>query len=153
MSKFCPKCGEEMEKDANFCSNCGNDSTKESKSKTNAAVSTMIQKRDIVLAIVLSIVTCGIYTLYWFVVMTDDANKISEDDSTSGGVSLLLTIITCGIYGFYWNYKMGKKIYDAGQNYNKNIPDNSILYLILSLFGFSIISYCLIQSDLNKFSE
>ncbi len=113
----------------------------------------MIQKRDIVLAIVLSIVTCGIYGLYWFVVLTDDANRISEDDTTSGGISLLLTIITCGIYGIYWSYKMGKKIYDAGQNYNKNIPDNSILYLILSLFGFSIINYCLIQSDLNKFSE
>jgi hypothetical protein len=85
--------------------------------------------------------------------MTNESNTVSDDNSVSGGLALLLTIITCGIYGWYWNYKMGQKMYNAGKRYNKDIADNSILYLILSLFGLAIVNYCLIQNDLNKFSK
>lgn len=152
MANFCSKCGTEMEEGAVFCSNCGN-SNDDSNANTNNQKSPMIAKRDIAVAVILSIVTCGIYGLYWFVVMTDESNRVSGDNTTSGGIALLLTIVTCGIYGIYWNYKMGKKMYEAGQNYNKDISDNSILYLLLSIFGFSIVNYCLIQSDLNKFSD
>lgn len=67
-------------------------------------------------------------------------------------MALVLTILTCGIYGFYWYYKVGKNIYKAGQMYGKDIADNSIIYLVLGLFGLGIVNYCLMQTDLNKFS-
>lgn len=154
MSKFCSKCGTEIEEDGAFCPNCGNKTDESINVNVNINQNApIIAKRDIVVAVILSIVTCGIYGIYWFVVMTDESNRVSGDNTTSGGMALLLTIVTCGIYSIYWNYKMGKKMYEAGKKYNKDISDNSILYLILSLIGFSIISYCLIQSDLNKFSE
>ena len=71
----------------------------------------MIKQRNIGICILLSIVTCGIYGLYWFVVLTDDINQESgETDATSGGMSLLLTIVTCNIYGWFWAYKMGEKV-------------------------------------------
>ncbi len=38
-----------------------------------------IQERNIVLSVVLSVVTCGIYGLYWFVCLTNDVNTISEE--------------------------------------------------------------------------
>lgn len=100
-----------------------------------------------------SIITLGIYSIDWFIVMTDDANIFSDEDTTSGGTAFLLTLVTCRIYGIYWNYKMGKKMEQAGKKYNVPISDNSLIYLILSLFGSSIINYCLIQKDLNRFSE
>ena len=68
-------------------------------------------------------------------------------------VYLLLSIFTCGIYAIYWNYKMGKMIYMAGSKRNVSVSDNSIVYLILAIFGFGIVSYCLMQSDLNKFAN
>ena len=106
------------------------------------------------LAIILSIVTCGIYGIFWIISLTNDANKVADRPTdTSAGMVILLTIITCGIYGIYWNYKMGQKIYEAGQRYNKQINDNSVLYLVLSLFGLAIVNYALMQSDLNKFSN
>ena len=98
----------------------------------------MINKRDIALAIVLSIVTCGIYGLYWFVVLTDDVkNAASDDNFQSGGIALLLLTITCGIYGIYWAYKMGELIKVAQEKHNLPVKDNSVLYLILQLFGLS----------------
>lgn len=48
---------------------------------------------------------------------------------------------------------MGKKLYEAGQKNNQNISDNSILYIILSIFGLGFVNYCIMQNDLNKFAN
>ena len=114
---------------------------------------TNIQERNIALAIVLSIITCGIYGLYWFVMLTNEANAYSEDYTTSGGVALLLTIVTCGIYGYYWAYKMGEKLKIAQGKNNLVQKDNGILYLILDFVGLGIVAWALMQSDLNEITR
>ncbi len=44
----------------------------------------MIQRRSIAMCIVLSLVTCGIYGIYWFICLTNDCNAVSNDpDGTS----------------------------------------------------------------------
>ena len=110
----------------------------------------MVQKKDIVLWIIISVVTLGIAGIVWFIQLTNDVGKVSGDSDLSGGKCFLLTIITCGIYGFFWAYKMGKAMEIAGQKNNKPISDNSILYLILQIFGLSIVTYILVQNDLNN---
>lgn len=37
----------------------------------------MIQQRNIAVCIILSIVTCGIYGIYWFIVLSNDTNTVS----------------------------------------------------------------------------
>lgn len=75
-----------------------------------------MKERNIAVAIVLTIVTCGIYGIYWFIVLTDDTRLASGDQQApSGGIAFLLTLITCGIYGIYWAYKMGKTLVMAKQ--------------------------------------
>ena len=111
----------------------------------------MIQQRNIAVCIILSILTCGIYGLYWFVCLSDDTNRISGDAyGTSGGMALVLTIITCNIYGIYWAYKQGEKIDRAKMNRGLPSGNNGVLYLILTLFGFSIIAWALMQNELNN---
>jgi len=110
----------------------------------------MKEERNIAVAIILTIVTCGIYGLYWFVVISDDVKEYSNDsEMMSGGVALLLTIVTCGIFGFYWAYKLGKNMFSAQQMNNLPATDNSVLYLILELFGLGIVVWAIIQNDLN----
>ena len=115
----------------------------------------MIKERNIAMCIILSLVTCGIYGLYWFIVMTDDAVKANngKEYNTSGGIAFLLTLVTCGIYGIYWYYKMGKALYSAKQQKGITSNDNSVLYLLFGLIGFGIISYCLMQNDLNELAK
>lgn len=48
---------------------------------------------------------------------------------------------------------MGKKMYNAQVRAGVPANDNSILYLILSLFGVGIIAYAIIQSDINDILE
>lgn len=113
-----------------------------------------MRERSIAVSIVLSIVTCGIYGIYWFVVLTDDARMESGDNNTpSGGMAFLLTLVTCGIYGFYWAYKTGKTIAAAESKNGIPAEDNSVLYLILQLVGLGIINYALMQNSLNAIAR
>lgn len=111
-----------------------------------------ISRREIITCILLSIVTCGIYGIYWLMCMVDDLNKAcNEPQPTTGGTVVLLTLVTCGIYGFIWAYRAGEQLCRARQaRYGYPGENNSVLYLVLSLFGLSIVTYCLIQSELNK---
>lgn len=109
--------------------------------------------RNIVTAIILSFVTCGIYGIYWWIKMTDESNSVAPNPGTSGGMSFLFTIITCGIYGYYWYYTMGKRLYETGQARGINIEDRSIVYLLFGLFGLGIVSEAMIQSDLNRIAN
>ena len=110
-----------------------------------------IHKRELVLPIILSIITCGIYALVWFFHLVSDLNTAApEPDDKTPGTVLLLSIITCGIYGLIWIYGAGNKV-DRIRQLNGEMPSNSsLIYLLLSLFGLGIVSYCLIQSELNK---
>lgn len=110
-------------------------------------------KRDVLITILLSVVTCGIYGIVWFYWITEDCGKASGDKSITGVASILLTLVTCGIYSFYWNYQMGKRIATAQSKRNLPVNDNSVLYLILSLLGLGIVNYVLIQTDLNRLAE
>ena len=114
----------------------------------------MKQEKNLVMNIVLSVVTCGLYGLYWFITLTDDAKDFSKDENMqSGGLAVVLTIVTCGIYGLYWAYKMGKMIEQGQKNYGLTAKDNSILYLVLELIGLGIVAYCLMQNDLNEITK
>ena len=114
----------------------------------------MIQRRSIAMCIILSLVTCGIYGIYWFVVLTDDANTLLPDNkglnNTSGGVAFLLSLVTCGIYGLYWAYKQGEQIDEAKTARGIMSSNSGIIYLLLTIFGFGIIAEALMQNELNS---
>lgn len=113
----------------------------------------MVQKRNIALCVVLSLVTFGIYGIYWFVKLTDESNDVSGTPTASGGKAFLFSIITCGIYTFYWMYKLGEKIDTAKSNRGMESSSSGVLYLVLSIFGLGIVSYCLAQNELNKLAD
>lgn len=106
-----------------------------------------IAERSIVAAIILSFVTCGIYQIYWMIMLNDEVNTLSgEQNATSGGMVFLFSLITCGIYGIYWAYKMGERC----DRINKVNGNSHILYLVITLLGFGIVNYCLMQDTINR---
>lgn len=111
-----------------------------------------VQERNIALCIIFSMITCGIYSLYWFVCMTDDTNAVANEEGTSGVLALVLTIVTCGIYGLYWAYKRGELLDKAKMNRGLPASNGGVLYLILYIFG-GVIVYALIQNELNKLAD
>lgn len=110
-----------------------------------------MKQRSIPVAIILTIITCGIYGLYWFVCITDELNWASgHQGDTSGALSLVLAIVTCGLYSIYWAYKMGEKVEELRVHNGMPAGSSPIVFLILDTIGLGIIDYALIQDNLNK---
>ena len=141
----CEYCGMKVSENASVCLHCGC-----AIRTANGGSYQGIAKRSIVLAIILSLVTCGLYSIYWFIVLTDEINKASGRTSDlGGGLSYLLSLVTCGIYTYFWAYKLGEKCdLIAGK-----ASSSAILYLLLQFIGLGIIPICLAQDTLNKAIE
>ena len=105
-------------------------------------------RRSVALCIVLSVITCGIYGIYWMIVLNDEINAATGRPGPTGGVVFLLTLITCGLYGLYWMYKMGEQV-----DIMRGTPGGStpLIYILLSIFSLGIIAYALMQSELNRY--
>lgn len=114
-----------------------------------------IQERNLATCILLSIVTCGIYGIYWLICLVNDINTASgHENDTSGGMVFLLSLITCDIYLLIWMYQAGGKIEQAKAI--RGLPsekDSGVVYLILGIFGLGIVSYALMQNELNKIAN
>lgn len=109
--------------------------------------------RDIAPAIILSIVTCGIYMLYWLYTMANDSNEILRANGMKEGPSapvvLLLSIVTCGIYTLVFYWQVSKQLSEVPTKGNYLVQDNSVISLILAIIGLSIVSMAIIQDEMN----
>jgi hypothetical protein len=103
----------------------------------------MLVRRNIAWCIVLSFMTCGISMMFWMANITNEFAQENGEEA-NGWMMVFLSFITCGIYFILWNYKMGYKIQRAGGT------NDRILYLILSIFGFGLISIALMQIQENE---
>ena len=104
-----------------------------------------IKPRNIVTAILLTIVTCGIYGIYWIIMLTREA--VSVKDMSDNALLEIILMLFLPFVGFM----LVEKKFAEGLNAKGFAhSDNSILYLILGLVGLGIVPLCMIQNDLNK---
>lgn len=104
-----------------------------------------IKPRNIVTAILLTLVTCGIYGIYWIVCMTREAVSVKD-----AGDNALLEIVLMLFLPFVGLFMVEKKLAEGLAAKGVAHTDNSILYLILGLVGLGIVPMCMIQNDLNN---
>lgn len=113
----------------------------------------MIEKRNWVTVLLLSIVTCGIYGIIFWCKYVNDVNKVCEGDGKTTQnyiVALLLTAITCGIYGFIYYYGIGTRLEEAGKRYGISCQ-SGIVYMIIMfvpIYGFYYLC-----DNMNKFAD
>ena len=111
----------------------------------------VVKPRNLVVAIILTLVTCSYYAFYWMYTLTEDVKALSgEQNGTSGGMTILFAILTCGIYTWFWMYKQGEAIEKIKASRGLPTGNSAILYLILCLFGVGIVSYALMQNEVNN---
>ena len=94
--------------------------------------------RSLVAYILLTIVTCGIYSWYFIYCLARDVNAACAGDGkqTAGLVKLLLlSFITCGIYGFYWYYSLGNRLAANAPRYGLNFQENGTTVLLWMTLG------------------
>ena len=104
-----------------------------------------IKKRNIVTAIILTIITCGIYGIVWTISLAREAVSVKDPSDNA------LVEIVCMLFLPFLGFFLAEKKFAEGCA-EKGIPhnDNSVLYLILGLVGLGIVNFCMMQSELNK---
>ena len=116
----------------------------------------MIQERSFWKYVLLSIVTCGIYSIVFFYSWTEENNRICAGDGKDSQnyiIVLLLSLVTCGIYFYVWIYQRAQRLQDNAPRYGLQITDsgsNILLFTILGSFiggGAYIGEYFLIKNQ------
>lgn len=106
-------------------------------------------KRNIVTSIILSIITCGIYSIYWDVMICNETNELSGDYTPTPVALILLSIITCGIYYLYWWYRVGEKLDQYRESRGMDKKNLGILLIILSVISGGLVAEAITQTELN----
>ncbi len=119
----------------------------------------MIQQRDFLKYVIFSIITCGIYSIYYWYKYTEDINTVCESDNSPSPnyiVVILLTIVTCGIYMYFWYYKQADRLYTIAPKYNTVVAEEGTKVLLLMIvFSFVVgigpwIAMYILTNNLNK---
>lgn len=96
------------------------------------------EDRTLAMYIILSIITCGIYSYYFLYTMAQDANTVCAGDGkeTPGLVAfILLSFVTCGIYGWFWYYSLGNRLAENASRYGLTFSENGTTVLLWLIFG------------------
>ena len=101
--------------------------------------------------IILCLVTCGLYNLYWNYLQFRAMNTLLGRHEFDFVKWLLLSLLTCGIYHIYYEYKMGSElqIWLAQNGYEVN-PNLGLVGLLLSCIGLTIVADAIYQSEINR---
>ena len=96
------------------------------------------QDRNVIIYLLLTILTCGIYSLFFFHSWAQDVNTVCRGDGreTPGLVKfILLGLVTCGIYSFIWYYSLENRLQDNGPRYGVEVRQSGSTILLWMLVG------------------
>jgi len=106
---------------------------------------------QIALGIVLSILTCGLYNIYWNAKQFRAMNALLGREEYKFWFWLLLSILTCGVFHVYYEYKMGSDLQEYLKTRGLQVsPNLAIIGLVLSCLGLTVVSDAIYQHELNR---
>ena len=160
---FCSKCGNQIPDGVKFCPSCGNPTTASAQQTFQGgpvrpegapAYGAPVPQpapvggyprgpvqtdRSLAAYILLSLVTCGIYGLYFFYTLARDVNTMCDGDgeSTPGlAAFILLSLVTCGFYAYYWYYKIGNRLQANAPRYGLAFQESGTTVLMWCIVGY-----------------
>ena len=101
--------------------------------------------------LLLTILTCGLFNLYWNYKQMGACNDMLARDEFNWALWLILSIVTCGIYHLYYQYKMGSAINEIQRGRGMAVTEGlPALSLVAALFGAGVVADCIHQVEINK---
>jgi len=111
------------------------------------------ERREVVLTLVLMFLTCGIYGLVVMYKMGDEINRHLGRNELNPGMDLLLTFLTCGFWSWYVMYRYPKALQDMVMEEGGPKTDLVLPCILFAIFGMGIVSFLILQGELNKHWE
>ena len=100
--------------------------------------------RNIIVYVLLTMVTFGIYGLFFIHQLAKDVNVMCYGDGqeTAGlGKYIILSIVTCGIYSIVWWYKLANRLQVSAPRYGIVISENGNNFLLWYFLGMFVCSF------------
>lgn len=167
---YCKNCGKELTATQKFCPACGTPQNISVEAQppvnvniysggynprsggepggyqpgTAPAPGPLATDRSLVMYILLSLITCGIYGWYFLYCMARDVNiACAGDGENTPGLAklILLSLVTCGIYGYYWYYKLGNRLAANAPRYGMSFQENGSTVIIWCVVGYLICGF------------
>ena len=107
----------------------------------------------------LTLITCGIYGIWFLHQWIKDINRMCEGDGKhTEGILLycLLSLVTFGIYGLFWWHKMGERLYGASlsEGLEADISGGKLVVcFLLGLLTFGLGSWYAIHTAMKATNE
>ena len=112
-----------------------------------------IRERSMVKFILLSLITCGIYRMYFFYRISMDINAICQGDGRESESSLMAAILgqmTFGLYEIFWLCKLGQRLRVNTPRYGFKMFETGKDIAILNAFSFGFIGSWELIKNVNK---
>ncbi len=110
----------------------------------------MPQPRELLKAVILTVVTCGIYGIIWLAQLGSDIAQLRGDEQPPVTRDIILLFVTCGLWSFFiayfWTTWLVEGIERQGGHPDRNLP---VLALVLAFFTGPLGPKVLIQQTLN----
>lgn len=93
------------------------------------------ESRDPIMTLVLTLVTCGLYGLYWLFVTTEEVNKGLGREEYNFVKEFLLTMVTCGLWGMFWMWRFSNSIVEIEQKWGVQPKMDAPILFVTYIFG------------------
>ena len=105
--------------------------------------------------IILSLLTCGIYNLFWQNHQIKTVNFLLKRNELSFWKWFFFSLLTCGLYHIYYEYVMARAIIEVQSKYQFPIKSGSLptVAIILSIIGLPLVVDAIEQKELNGIIE
>ncbi len=90
--------------------------------------------RDPIMVVVLSMVTCGMYNLYWLYMAVEEVNKGLGEERFNFFKELAFSVLTCGIYAIYFYWQFSNAVAELQQRWGVQPGQEGPILFALMLF-------------------
>ncbi len=105
-------------------------------------------KNDPIVVLLLGLVTCGLYLIYWNIKMSEVLNKVAGRETISSAVAVISGC--CWPVNVYFYYLCGDVMSDLGKLIgNEDLKNKSTLLLILGIV-FPMVAAMIVQGHVNE---
>ena len=108
----------------------------------------MLTKRSVATVVILSIVTCGIYSIWWTYVTLTALQAEGKNTSIPPIVTMLLILFVSSAGGALLGYDADVNINEIKKARGINTADNKILWIVLGVL-MPVITIALVQNEIN----
>ncbi|MEM9070556.1 MAG: DUF4234 domain-containing protein [Myxococcota bacterium] len=117
-----------------------------------------MERRSPLIVVLLTMVTLGIYGLYWMWSTTRELKALTGREHLHAGLDVLLTLLTLGVWGIWVGYRNAEIVHREMERRGEAHSDRSLPILGLGLLtwvtGLSwLVIAGVLQDDYNQLSD